>query len=132
MYRYTHGGNGSNYRGFFSLSFGRNSHKKLWVIVNVRNSGKISLLISFSFGRPLTIFVSFRLGSFFYMFLFFLVFTRRAHIFYVSVGYIGARMVEAPPTQNGLNKDGCRKINDVTQRISRIFLLLKVMQEIEE
>jgi len=71
MYRYTHGGNGSNYRGFFSLSFGRNSHKKLWVIVNVRNSGKISLLISFSFGRPLTIFVSFRLGSSFLYFPFF-------------------------------------------------------------
>lgn len=41
---------------FFFHSTG-NSHKKLWVIVNVRNSGKISLLISFSFGRPITIYI---------------------------------------------------------------------------
>lgn len=30
---------------------------------------------------------------------------------------------EAPPTQHGLNKDGCPKINDV-------MVLLKVMQEL--
>lgn len=46
----------------------------------------------------------------------------------VSVGELGEMAAspptgEAPPTQHGLNKDGCPKINDV-------MVLLKVMQEL--
>jgi len=41
-------------------------------------------------------------------------------------------MAEAPPTQNGLNKDGFRKINDVTRRISRIFLSPTVVVVVAE
>jgi len=45
---------------------------------------------------------------------------------------LGRAWLKLRPRKMAFNKDGCRKINDVTQRISRIFLLLKVMQEIEE
>lgn len=124
--------------------FGRNSHKKLWAIVNVRNSGKISLLISFSFSRPSLnlLFFAFQtafpqacahillaFGPFF--------FTIRVYLL-DTLGHnrppTGAHV--APPTQNGSNKNGCPKIDDVTtERLHGNFslsLLVKVMQELKE